>query len=64
MKTRGREANLAHVDSEIEAGQDSPASARDPVAVLAGVLSRDDPGEALSAVESRDPEAPATLADP
>jgi hypothetical protein len=41
--SRGREANLAHVDSEIEASQDSQPMVQDPVAVLARILSRDEP---------------------
>jgi hypothetical protein len=52
--SRGREANLAHVDSEIEASQDSPPTVQDPVALLARILRRDEPGEALSALEARD----------
>ena len=52
--SRGREANLAHVDSEIEASQDSQPTVQDPVAVLARILGRDEPGDALSALEARD----------
>ena len=51
--SRGREANLAHVDSEIEASQDSQPTVQDPVAVLARIVSRDEPGDALSALEAR-----------
>jgi hypothetical protein len=52
--SRGREANLAHVDSEIEASQDNQPTLQDPVAVLARILSRDEPSGALSALEARD----------
>src|SRR5439155_11766092 len=52
--SRGREANLAHVDSGIEASQDNQPTVQDPVAVLARILSRDEPSDALSALESRD----------
>ena len=52
--SRGREANLAHVDSEIGASQDTQPIVQDPVAVLARILSREEPGDALSALEARD----------
>ncbi len=52
--TRGRHSNLAHVDSEVEAGQDSDPRAQDPVAVLARILGREDSAEGVSALEARD----------
>jgi hypothetical protein len=52
--TRGRHSNVAHVDSEVEAGQDSEPRAQDPVAVLARILGREDSAEGVSALEARD----------
>jgi hypothetical protein len=57
--TRGRHTNVAHVDSDVEAGQDTEHRAQDPViqdpvAVLARILGREDNGEGVSAVEARD----------
>ena len=57
--TRGWHSNLAHVDSDVEAGQDSEPRGQDPitqdpVAVLARILGREDDAEAVSALEARD----------
>jgi hypothetical protein len=54
--TRGRHSNVAHVDSEVEAGQDSEPGPKtqDPVAVLARILGREDSAEGVSALEARD----------
>ena len=52
--TRGRHSNVAHVDSKVEAGQDSEPRAQDPVAVLARILGREDSAEGFSALEARD----------
>jgi hypothetical protein len=52
--TRGRSANIAHVDSEHDNGADQAPTVTDPVAVLARALQRKNVAENLSAVEARD----------
>jgi len=52
--TRGRVSNVAHVDSEIPANDERPPTSEDPVAVLARVFNREDPGEALPAIEAQE----------
>jgi hypothetical protein len=52
--TRGRSANIAHVDSEHDNGPDQAPTVADPVAVLARALQRKNVAENLSAVEARD----------
>jgi hypothetical protein len=52
--TRGRESNVAHVDSQVEAGHDQKPSVENPVAVLARVVGREDSAEAVSGIEARD----------
>jgi hypothetical protein len=52
--TRGRESNVAHVDSETEAAHDRKPTVENPVAVLARVVGREDSAEAVSALEAYD----------
>ncbi|MGH9122801.1 MAG: ATP-dependent DNA helicase [Acidimicrobiales bacterium] len=52
--TRGRSANIAHVDSEHDNGADQAPTVTDPAGVVARALQRKNIAENLSAVEARD----------